>query len=91
MLAQDEMPVAEQTAIASDCIRECTAYLKQLTETYASVIKTQITQAETFEELSKINGWEYDNTELILGCMETLTNSIANIIDRLPVGERKPT
>lgn len=81
-------PIAEQTAIASGCIRECTAYLKQLQEFYIAVLSAQNTQLVQVTD-NGITGWEYDDTSGILSSVEELTKSISKIIDRLPVGERK--
>jgi len=78
-----DYPIAEQTAIASDCIRECTAYLKQLQEFYLKAV-------ENNHAYYLSQGVEGDGTGDLLACVETLTESIAKIIDRLPVGERKP-
>lgn len=74
------LPVAEQTAVAADCIKECTAYLKQLAETYEAAVATNITYDDT--------GIECDNTQVVLDAVVTLTDSIAKLIDRLPVGAR---
>lgn len=71
-------PIAEQTAIAADCIRECTAYLAELKLTYVAI-------AEAESELDVTIG---NDLATMARSIETLTQSIAKIIDRLPVGKQ---
>ena len=79
-------PLAEQTAVAADCIKECTAYLDKLKEFYLEALGAQN------EQMKVVGGygveWEYDNTEGILDSITTLTESVAKLVDRLPVGNK---
>lgn len=70
-------PLAEQTAIAADAIRECVGYLHELGEVYNRIVSTWDGWTEV--EISH-------ECHAIADSIKALTDSIAKIIDRLPVG-----